>query len=198
MKVQEKIPAGEQSGGRSLSVVIDLWVGAAFVVAMAVCAAVEYVRNPDVPLGLLLSHHVSELLLFGLVLWGISWLVLRAVLITPMDRIYQGLYRIGGGDHSPLVVSTRVREIRGIVEAINIMLWRMEQDVDRKAVNHAREKVVDIRAYINDCEGIDRDKLSQILDEVSALDRKLHQIGQAGAIRRETDKKKYWGFPERS
>lgn len=198
MTVHDKISAGEQSGGRSLSVVIDIWVGAAFVVAMAVCATVEYLRNPDVPLGLLLSHHVLELLLFGLVLWGISWLVLRSVLIEPIRKIYEGLYRIGGGGHSPLVISSGVHEIREIVEAINIMLWRMEQDVDQKAVNHAREKVVNIREYINDCEGIDHEKLSPILDEVSALDRKLHQIGQAGAIRRETDKKKYWGFPERS
>jgi methyl-accepting chemotaxis protein len=188
----------EQSGGHSLSTMIDLWVGAAFVVAMAVCIAVEYVRNPDVPLAQLLSHHVLELLLFGLILWGISWLVLRVILIEPIRKIYEGLYRIGGGDHSPLVIKTGVHEIREIVEAINIMLWRMEQDVDRKAVNHAREKVVDIREYINDCEGIDRDKLSQILDQVSALDRKLHQIGLAGAIKEETRKKKHWGFPDQN
>jgi methyl-accepting chemotaxis protein len=196
MNGQEKKLGREQSGGRSLSIVIDLWVGAAFVVAMAVCAGVEYIRNPDVPLGLLLSHHVSELLLFGLVLWGISWLVLRSVLIEPIRRIYEGLYRIGGGDHSPLVVSTGVHEIQEIVDAINIMLWRMEQDVDRKAVNHARDKVVDIREYINDCEGIDHDKLAEILEQVSALDRKLHQIGQSRAIKQEIQKNKRWGFPD--
>ena len=89
-----------------------------------------------------------------------------------------------------------MREIQEIVDAINIMLWRMDQDVDRKAISHARQKVVDIREYINDCEGIDRDKLTQILDEVSALDRKLHQIGQIGAIKQENTKSKYWGFTD--
>jgi hypothetical protein len=196
MNVQEKIPGDEQSGGRSLSVVIDLWVGGAFVVAMAVCAAVDYIRSPDVPMGLLLSRHLQELLLFGLVLWGISWLVLRVVLIAPIRKIYEGLYRIGGGDHSPLVINSSVREIREIVEAINIMLWRMEQDVDKKAVNHAREKVKDIREYIGACEGLDRGKLTQILDEVSALDRKLHQIAQVGAIRGEREERKKWAYPE--
>jgi len=198
MDVQQKRLDVEHSGGRRLSAVIDIWVGAAFIVAMAVCATVEYVRNPDVPLAQLLSHHILELLLFGLVLWGISWVVLRLVLIEPIRKIYQGLYRIGGGDHSPLVINSGVHEIREVVEAINIMLWRMEQDVDRKAVAHARERVGEIREYINDCEGIDHEKLAQILEQVSALDRKLHQIGQAGAIKQETGKKKYWGFPDRS
>jgi methyl-accepting chemotaxis protein len=165
---------------------------------MVVCAGVEYLRNPDVPLGELLSHHLLELFLFGLLLWGMSWIVLRVVLIEPIRKIYEHLYRIGGGDHTPLSIQTGVREIGDIVEAINIMLWRMEQDVDRKALNHAREKVASIREYITDCEGIDHEKLSQLLEQVSTLDRKLHQIGQAGAIKRKQQKERYWAYPERS
>jgi hypothetical protein len=55
--------------------------------------------------------------------------------------------------------------------------------------------VGDIREYITGCDGIDREKLEEVLDQVSALDRKLHQIGQAGAIKRERNKNRYWGFP---
>jgi methyl-accepting chemotaxis protein len=198
MKASEFSHNSGETGGRSLSVVIDLWVGSAFIIAMVVCAGVEYLRNPEVPMDELLSHHLLELFLFGLLLWGMSWIVLRVVLIEPIRKIYEHLYRIGGGDHTPLTIQTGVREIGDIVEAVNIMLWRMEQDVDRKALNHAREKVADIREYITDCEGIDHEKLSQLLEQVSTLDKKLHQIGQAGAIKSKQRKGRYWAYPERS
>ena len=82
-------------------------------------------------------------------------------------------------------------------EAINVMLWRMEQDVDRKALAHARQKVDDIRDCITGYDGIDHEKLQQILDQVAELERKLHQVGQAGAIKDERKKSKYWAFPDR-
>ena len=138
---------------------------------------------------------IAWFLLFGSVLWGISWLVLRAVLLEPIGQIYQHLYRIGGGDHSPLSLTTGVREIQEIVDAINIMLWRMDQDVDRKAVIHAREKVAAIREHITGCEGIDHEKLITILAQVSELERKLHQVGQTEAIKRKKHGSKYWGIP---
>lgn len=187
-----------KASGRSLAVVIDVWIGLAFIVAMAVCAGVEYARNPDVALYDLLFHHIQELFLFGFVLWGISWLVLRAILVAPIQQIFRHLYGVGGGDHTTLVVKTGVREIREIVDAVNIMLWRMDQRADLNAVRHARQKLSDIREHITECEGIDHEKLSLLLELVSTLDGKLHQIAQAGAIKQETRKNNYWGFPERS
>lgn len=130
---------------KSLSYLMDVWIGLAFIVAMAVCVGVEYVRYPDISLNELLLHHLLELFLFGFVLWGISWIVLRAVLVAPIQKIFLHLYGVGGGDQSPLVVNTRVREIREIVDAVNIMLWRMKQQANLKALDPARDEVVQIR-----------------------------------------------------
>ena len=196
MKVAHNKLSTAGTGRRSLSVVIDVWIGLAFIVAMILCAGVEYLRNPDVAVGELLSHHLLELLLFGFVLWGISWLVLRAVLVEPIGQIYRHLYRIGGGDHSPLSITTGVRESQEIVDAINVMLWRMDQDVDRKAVIHAREKVANIREHITGCRGIDHERLVIILDQVSDLERKLRQVGQSEASKQKDRRSKPWGFSD--
>ena len=141
---KEETPSG-RSIGRSLSFLVDVWTGLAFIVAMAVCVGVEYVRYPDISLNELLLHHLLELFLFGFVLCGISWIVLRAVLVAPIQKIFLHLYGVGGGDQSPLVVNTRVREIREIVDAVNIMLWRMKQQANLKALDPARDEVVQIR-----------------------------------------------------
>jgi len=196
MTVTHKKLSTVEPRGRSLSVVIDVWIGFAFIIAMILCAGVEYLRNPDVSVGELLSHHLLELLLFGSVLWGISWLVIRSVLVEPIGQIYQHLYLIGGGDHSPLSITTGVLEIQEMVDAINIMLWKMDQNVDRKAVVYAREKVANIREHITGCDGIDHEKLTAILDQVSELERKLHQVGLTETIRQDKKGSKYWGLPD--
>lgn len=179
---QEQATAVKASG-RSLAFVIDVWIGLAFIVAMAVCAGVEYARNPDVALYDLLFHHIQELFLFGFVLWGISWLVLRAILVAPIQQIFQHLYGVGGGDHTPLVVDTGVREIREIVEAVNIMLWRMDQRADLKALSHAHLKIADIREHLSGSTGVDHAEIAALLDHVAELEQKLHAAGLPSAIK---------------
>lgn len=163
----------ERSTGRRLSFVMDVWIGLAFIVAMAACAGVEYVRNPDVALDELLLHHLLELFLFGFVLWGISWIVLRVVLVAPIQQIFRHLYGVGGGDHSPLVVNTGVKEIREMVDAINIMLWRMERQAARKAPAHAREQIADIGKHLAGFKGMDHAEMVTLIDHVTELEMKL-------------------------
>ena len=176
--------AGSETGGRTLASIIDGWIGLAFVVAMAVCAGVEYARNPGIGFGELFFHHLFELFLFGLILWGISWLVLRVVLVEPIHRIFQHLYGVGGGDHSPLVVKTGVREIREIVDAINIMLWRMDQRADGKVLNRAREQLAGVRDSLSGETALEIGNVEEILDELADLDHKLYQAAQTGALLR--------------
>lgn len=172
-----------KSTGRSLTFVMDVWIGLAFIVAMAVCAGVEYARNSDLALDKLFVHHILELFLFGFVLWGISWIVLRVVLVAPIQQIFLHLYGIGGGDHTPLAVNTGVREILEIVDGINVMLWRMERRADLKALGHAHRKIADIREHLSGSEGVDHAEIAALLDHVAELEQKLHAAGLPSAIK---------------
>lgn len=169
--------------GRDLSLVIDFWVSVAFVTAMAICASVEYVRSPDMAVRDILAHHLVELVLYGCLLWGITWLVLRAVLIRPIQQICHHLYKVGGGDPSPLIVASRVREIQNIVEGINVMVWRLERQADRKALASARDRLAGIQDSIRGGESLDPEAVTNLLADLSAVEQHFRDVGHIVAIR---------------
>ncbi|MEX2381274.1 MAG: hypothetical protein WD490_02735 [Opitutales bacterium] len=114
------------NGTRSLSFILDIWIGIAYVSIMAVLALVEYFQNPGLGFADFAVHHLSQFVLYGLLFWGISSLVIRHFVVKPIREICHHLYAVGAGDHSLLRVPEKVREVRDIADAVNLMLWRMD------------------------------------------------------------------------
>ena len=157
--------SGRKHEGYSLALVVDMWVGIAAMLAMAVCVLLQYLRSPDPALGFLLTHHIQDLLTLGVVFWAVSWLVLRIALVSPLRDIFAHLYRIGGGDRTPIKMRIKVREIQSIAESINVMLWRLnelsEDDRLRQSHNMASEALA---------------LLDQILEDPSESPQELHDL----------------------
>ena len=162
-----------------------------------VCASVEYARSPDAPVRDLLTHHLLELSLYGCILWGITWLVLRSVLIDPVQQIFCHLYKVGGGNQSPLVVATRIREVQSIVEGVNVMVWRMERRAERRAIASARDTLAGISEYVENCGRLDRETLARLLGELSLVEQALRAVGQLSALSTEAQRRNApWDFPK--
>lgn len=141
---------GKKHDGYSLALVVDMWVGIAAMLAMAVCVLAQYLRSPDPAVGSLLTHHVQDLLTLGFVFWTVSWLVLRIALVSPLEDIFAHLYRIGGGDRTPIKMRVRVREIQHMEESINVMLWRLNEVSDDDRFRKAHDIASEARALLDD------------------------------------------------
>lgn len=125
--LNDGIPAFHSSNGtRTLSFILDIWIGIAFVSIMAVIAFVEYFQNPGLGFADFVVHHLSQLVLYGLLFWGISFLVIRHFVVRPIREVCHHLYAVGGGDRSLIRVPENVREVRDVADAVNLMLWRMD------------------------------------------------------------------------
>ena len=169
----------------SLALLVDMWVGIAAVLAMAVCVLAQYLRAPDTPLAFLLSHHIQDLLVLGLMFWTVSWLVLRIALVSPLREIFAHLYRIGGGDRTPIKMRVRVTEIQSIAESINVMLWRLNDLSEAKRLKLSHDMVSDARALLNDISEDPSKTAQKVDDSLEQLQMVLHQAIQNHSLRRE-------------
>lgn len=180
------ILSGDRQGKEySLAFVVDMWLGVAAVAAMTICGIVQYLRYPDQNLGFLLSHHVQELLLLGFVFWGVSWIVFRIALVSPLQEVFRHLYRIGGGDRSPVKIRTQVREIRNIAESINVMLWRLDELSEDDKLSRSHDITTEARALLDEISNTGVGTVEQLHDLLEQVQMLLRQATQNRNLRRQ-------------
>jgi hypothetical protein len=96
-------------------------------VAMAVYAVLQYLMTPGhTVVGLILEHSWHVLALGGLT-YVILFAVLHRQVIRPVNALFLKCYAITKGDHTPVQLSSRIREIRAIADGLNMMLARIDQ-----------------------------------------------------------------------
>lgn len=171
--------------GYSLALVVDMWVGIAAILAMSVCVLLQYLRSSDPAVGSLLTHHLQDLLTLGCVFWAVSWLVLRIALVSPLGEIFAHLYRIGGGDRTPIKMRVRVREIQHIEESINVMLWRLNELSEDDRFKQSHDIASEARALLEDISEDPSKTAKKVDDLLEQLQMVLRQAIQNRTLRLE-------------
>jgi hypothetical protein len=135
----------QENDKRSLSYLVAVWSALAIAVSMAIYAVFQYYTSPGKTVGGLLLEHLWHVLVLGVAIYGLLYLVLRRILLRPIQKIYLHLYKVGTGRVEPLDLPTRVRELETIVDGVNVMIDRMGQSFPVDEIACAREAAK--RAY---------------------------------------------------
>lgn len=161
---------------RSLSFVTALWMALVIALAMAGYAVVQKMFEPQTTWRSLFIHHLWHVIVLGGVIYLACWMEFRRLLALPLNRIYLHLYAVGKGRLEPLKVNSNIREIRSIVEGVNLMIWRMGRASDPKALPDALEDLRVIRETIRELAAQKPDNFSELAGRLDDLEQNLSAI----------------------
>ncbi len=161
---------------RSLSFYVTLWMAVVIAASMAAYAVYERQTMPDLPLSELVTQHLGHVLGLGILIYVLSWAVFYFVLLRPLNRIYLHLYTIGAGQLKALELDSNVREIRTIVDGVNLMLSRLKLGGDSDALELAQTRIAEIQEITRQLTTPDHEHISVLLDKLADLQKSLPNI----------------------
>lgn len=152
---------------RSLSFHVAIWMAVAIGFSMAAYALYERQTSPNLTWSELAVQHLGHVLGLGVMIYILSWGVFYFLLLRPLNRIYLHLYALGAGQLKPLELNSNVREIRTIVDGINLMLSRLTLGADRDALEHAQQCIAEIREMSRQLAITEHEHMSHVLDKLA-------------------------------
>lgn len=161
---------------RSLSFHVALWMAVAIGLSMAAYAIYERQTSPNLTWSELAVHHLGHVLGLSIVIYILCWAVFYFVLLRPLNRIYLHLYTIGAGQLKTLELNSNVREIRTIVDGVNLLLSRLKLGGDGDALELAQTRITEIREMTRQLTTADPEQISVLLEKLADLQRSLPEI----------------------
>ena len=161
---------------KSLSFFVTLWMAIAIAASMAAYALYEHQTMPGLSMRELVVQHLGHVLGLGAIIYVLCWGVFFFLLLRPLNRIYLHLYTVGAGQLKPLDLDSNVREIRTIVDGVNLMLSRLKQGVDPDALQLAQQRIAEIRELTFQSAATDQEQASLLLDKLADVEKSLPSI----------------------
>jgi len=168
----------EAKATKSLSALVTFWVGVAISVSMAGYAWVQYMVTPDATVVGLFTRHLWHVAALGVVIYAFSWIVLRRLVLHPLETVYLHLYAVGAGKRTPLDLPTNVTEIQTIVDGVNLMVRRMALGAEGGSFDRAERLLREIRATAKrlPVADADRNAVADLLAQLVELENSLVAI----------------------
>lgn len=172
-----------QEAGLNLSFIVALSSALAISLVMVGCAAIEFRQTPGLTIKQLFVEHLGYVLILGGVIHLATWLTLKLLLARQLNQIYVHLYGIGEGKLRPLHLTTHVREVKLLVDGINLMIWRVGRGQDHEAFAKAEKDLTLLRDKIKESTTENPALLADITEAMDSLERNflaltLHQTNQ--------------------
>lgn len=130
---------------RTLSFLVATWTAGAIAVSMGIYAVFQYLSDPRLTVAELFLHHTWHVVVLGIVTYALCRVVMHSVVVRPLELIHAHLYGLGMGRLERLDLVSPVQEIQGIVDHVNLMLCRMEQGFDVRAIETCQVELAELR-----------------------------------------------------
>lgn len=154
----------------SSSLLTSLLAGGAVAMGMLIYGIGQYFADPTLSPMYLLVQHTWHVLALWFLIYASVYASLRHFLFRPINRIYVHLYRVGAGQVSPLRLRTPVRELAEVVDAINIMIRRMENHRYASVETDIRDIAQHLRDVAKSQEHVDAHVSIQLLKAAKKLE----------------------------
>lgn len=165
----------------SLQSAVTLAIVVSILVGMGSWTAWEYLTGERADLPEFLSHHVLPALAIGLIVWSVLTILIGRVVLRPINRVFEHLYRIGSGRLDPLEIETCIEDIRTVVDGVNLLVRRLKVAPENTSFGQAQDRLVKIRSDMKgviDAAGDDADDYLEIARGLRALEGDLLAIAR--------------------
>jgi len=163
----------------SLAAVCALWTGIVLATSTAVFTLNEYLSPAPMRASDLLREDAWRVVAATALVYLVLWTVIRRVVLRPIHDIDAHLYRVGLGRLEPLVLHSHVRELQAIADGVNLMVRRMEMDLEPHALEDCQRCIDELRTIAHALPSrLCDDEAEELLRCASALQAALGQLFQ--------------------
>ncbi|MCG8600896.1 MAG: hypothetical protein MI807_12195 [Verrucomicrobiales bacterium] len=164
----------------SLNLVV---VGASFIAVLVGTVSwgvIEYFTGTSHSWSDFFGHHLVPSLVIGLIIWVILSALLQRTVIEPLQQLFAHLYRVGSGRLDSVTLDTRIKEIKTMVDGVNLLVHRLESASGDSAFSDAQARLKKIRTELRsmaDGAGEDSSLFLDVIRELRALEGDLLSLG---------------------
>jgi methyl-accepting chemotaxis protein len=169
-------------GTGSLHGKVSRWTLAATLIGMAVYSLVEYFIERPSDWTAFLFHHVLHVAVIGLAVWIASFLVIRRLVIEPVDRIFVHIRRIAAGRLEFLDYTVSAREVGHVIASVNHLVSRLRSTPEPDSVSRCLDHLRGLREALKTVSATAQDDLVPVMRLVTALEGDLLDLLQVQEI----------------
>lgn len=169
-------------GTGSLHGKVSRWTLAATLIGMAVYSVVEYFIERPSDWMTFLFHHVLHVAVIGLAVWIASFLVIRRLVIEPVDRIFVHIRRIAAGRLEFLDCTVSAREVGHVVASVNHLVSKLRSTPEPDSVSRCLDHLRGLREALKTVSATAQDDLVPVMRLVTALEGDLLDLLQVHEI----------------
>jgi len=158
---------------RSLEGTLVTWTLAITVAGMTLYTLIEYLiaRPPD--LSAFLLHHLIHFLLISIAVWFASLVVIRKLVIQPVDKVFVHLKRIAVGRVDYLSCEVGAREVADVVSSVNLLVTKLLRVPAPDSISYALDRLRILRAELTRVSPKLGDDVVVIMRSLSALEEEM-------------------------
>ncbi len=157
---------------------VSRWTLAATLIGMAAYSLVEYVIERPSDWTTFLFHHVLHVAVIGLAVWIASFLVIRRLVIEPVDQIFVHLRRVAAGRLEFLDCTVGVREVGHVVASVNHLVCRLRRTPEPDSVSRCLDHLRGLRVALKTVSATAQDDLVPVMRLVTSLEGDLLDLLQ--------------------
>jgi methyl-accepting chemotaxis protein len=164
--------AGQHGPGHALSILIAKYVALILTGGMAAYACVQYMLMPDVTVMQLAVEHLGHVVFLMLLVYIVLYFVLMKVVVGPIQRFRAKLYRVAGGDLTPISEASRITEMQEMADGINLMIERLAAGLPHTSLADLSTRAAELRELAQRSDNLSleqKETLLNVAQEMEAL-----------------------------
>lgn len=158
------------SQGSALSTVLAKYVGGILSAGMAVYACVQYFLMPDQTVPRLVIEHLSHIVFLVLLVYVTLYVVLLKVIVTPIHAFRAKLYRVAGGDLTPITERSRINEMQEMGDAINLMIERLAAGLPHVSLVDISTSATELRELAQQSDNLTMEQKQTLLNTAEEIE----------------------------
>lgn len=165
-----------------LSLVASRTFGAVFI-GMLLYTFVEYLIERPYDWSGFLTHHILHVVVIGMAVWIVSTILIRHLVIKPVDHVFLHLRRVASGRLDYLDIEVGSTQFNGVVGSVNELVARLRRTPEDDSVSRALDHIRKLRAALKEqMKETDEDAVT-IMRLVTKLEGELLEVMQEHPVK---------------
>jgi|688.fasta_scaffold15557_9 methyl-accepting chemotaxis protein len=165
-----------------LSLVASRTFGAVFI-GMLLYTFVEYLIERPYDWSGFLTHHILHVVVIGVAVWIVSTILIRHLVIKPVDHVFLHLRRVASGRLDYLDIEVGSTQFNGVVGSVNELVARLRRTPEDDSVSRALDHIRKLRAALKEqMKETDEDAVT-IMRLVTKLEGELLEVMQEHPVK---------------
>ncbi len=154
----------------ALAVVIGKYMAAVLVGGMAIYGAVEYFLVPDITFTHLILEHLGHVVFLMILVYITLYYLLLRTVVVPIRQFRSKLYRIAGGELTPVENVSRIREVQDMADGINLMIERFSGGLPDASLGELAVRGGELKDLAKSSDNLEMVQKETLLNTASEID----------------------------